>query len=116
MGKLTLQKCFRPEIENGALFIPTERRYRAGDEVFMQIWLDDPSASDDVGFDVKFPPETGGRVVRADEPMPVGGKIISCGFVGPSLEQGIVVQFLPIDSGNTRRRILRLLATPPETP
>jgi type IV pilus assembly protein PilZ len=78
-----------PFIKNGGIFIPTNKEYRLGDEVFILLMLTDDS-----------------------ERLPVAGKVI---WVTPrgaqgKRQQGIGVQFSSQDGGATQQRIETLLA------
>ncbi len=86
--KNSLYMAYMPYVKNGGLFIPTQKRYRLGDEVFMLLSL-----------------------MEEKDRIPVAGKII---WVTPPRSQGnrtpgIGVQFNPQDNGSTRNRIEGLL-------
>lgn len=87
--KSSLYQSYMPFVKNGGLFIPTEKAYRLGDEVFILLTLmDEP------------------------ERLPVAGKVI---WVTPrqaqnKRPQGIGVQFNPQDGGATQKKIESLLA------
>ncbi len=87
--KPALYAAYMPFVANGGLFIPTNKTYRLGDEVFMVVTLlDNP------------------------ERMPVAGKVVwvtPTGAGGNRL-QGIGVQFSDQDNGQTRSKIETLLA------
>ncbi len=86
--KSSLYAAYIPFVKNGGLFIPTTKRYRLGDEVFMLLNLmDEP------------------------ERIPVAGKVIWItprGATG-SRTPGIGVQFHEADKGATRSKIEMLL-------
>ncbi len=86
--KSSLYAAFIPFVRNGGLFIPTNRAYKLGDEVFMLLNL-------------------------MDEPdrVPVAGKIIwiTPRGTGGSRTPGVGVQFSEQDRGDTRNRIENLL-------
>ncbi len=87
--KGSLYASYMPFVKNGGLFIPTNKTYDLGDEVFMLLTLMDDS-----------------------ERLPVAGKII---WVTPQGAQGnratgIGVQFSPQDKGQTRNKIETHLA------
>ncbi len=87
--KASLYAAYMPFVKNGGLFIPTNKSYDLGDEVFMLLTLMDDS-----------------------ERLPVAGKII---WVTPQGAQGnratgIGVQFSPQDKGQTRNKIETHLA------
>ena len=87
--KKSLYNAYMPFIKNGGLFIPTNRSYKMGDEVFMLLTLpDDP------------------------EKLPVAGRIV---WVTPKGAQGnrvpgIGVQFSGQDTGGARTKIEAQLA------
>lgn len=87
--KNVLYSAYMPFVKNGGLFIPTNRSYGLGEEVFMLLNLmDEP------------------------ERIPVAGKII---WITPngaegSRAAGIGVQFSDEDGGATRARIENYLA------
>lgn len=87
--KGALYAAYIPFIKNGGLFIPTNKKYGIGDEVFMLLTL-----------------------MEDKEKMPVAGKIV---WITPKGAQGnkaagIGVQFGDQDGGNTRKKIETLLA------
>jgi len=82
--KAALYAAYMPFIANGGLFIPTNKIYGLGEEVFMLLTLMDDK-----------------------ERLPVAGKII---WITPAGAQGnkaagIGVQFGPQDNGQTRSKI-----------
>ena len=87
--KSALYVAYMPFIKNGGLFIPTNKEYRLGDEVFILLTLmDNP------------------------ERLPVAGKVV---WVTPRAaqgkrQQGIGVQFSAQDGGATQKKIEGLLA------
>ncbi len=87
--KNSLYAAYMPFVKNGGLFIPTNKAYKLGDEVFMLLTLmDDP------------------------ERLPVAGKII---WITPHGAQGnrasgVGVQFSEQDKGLTRSKIETHLA------
>ncbi|MCB2263782.1 MAG: PilZ domain-containing protein [Candidatus Thiosymbion ectosymbiont of Robbea hypermnestra] len=88
----TLYAAFMPFIRNGGLFVPTHRRYRIGDEVFLLLRLMDES-----------------------EPMPIAGKVVwatPAGAEGNPLV-GVGIQFDGQDQGAIRRKIEGYLADMP---
>ncbi len=87
--KSALYASYMPFIKNGALFIPTAKAYKLGDEVFMLLTLMD-----------------------SKEKLPVAGKVV---WITPKGAQGnktagIGVQFSELDKGATRKRIETELA------
>jgi type IV pilus assembly protein PilZ len=87
--KSALYAAYMPYVTNGGLFIPTDKQYNLGDEVFMLLSLMDDK-----------------------ERLPVAGKII---WVTPrgaqnSKTAGIGVQFSTQDNGTTRNKIEGYLA------
>jgi len=87
--KSSLYAAYMPYVQNGGLFIPTNKVYNLGDEVFMLLTL-----------------------MEDGERLPVAGKII---WMTPKGAQGnrahgVGVQFLPQDKGFTRGKIETHLA------
>lgn len=87
--KGALYAAYMPFVKNGGLFIPTNKPYKIGDEVFMLLTLMDEK-----------------------EKLPVAGKIV---WVTPTGAQGnktagIGVQFSDQDNGQTRNKIEGYLA------
>ena len=87
--KSSLYASYMPYVKNGGLFIPTNKKYKLGDEVFMLLTL-----MDDV------------------ERLPVAGKIIWMTPPGShgSRATGVGVQFSHQDKGATRNKIETHLA------
>jgi type IV pilus assembly protein PilZ len=88
--KTALYAAYMPFVQNGGLFIPTNKTYNLGDEVFMLLTLMDES-----------------------EKIPVAGKIV---WITPKGAQGnraagVGVQFSDLDNGATRNKIETYLAT-----
>ena len=87
--KSALYAAYMPFVKNGGLFIPTNKNYRLGDEVFMLLTLMDET-----------------------EKLPVAGRIV---WITPNGAQGIHatgigVQFSDQDQGNTQKKIENYLA------
>lgn len=87
--KGTLYQSYMPFVKNGGLFIPTDKKFGLGDEVFMLLTLMDSGAK-----------------------LPVAGTII---WVTPNGAQGnrktgVGVQFSDKDNGETSRKIETFLA------
>jgi type IV pilus assembly protein PilZ len=87
--KSSLYTAYMPFVKNGGLFIPTNKNYNLGDEVFMLLTLMDEK-----------------------EKIPVAGKIV---WVTPPGSQGnriagIGVQFSDQDNGTVRNKIETYLA------
>ena len=87
--KSALYAAYIPFVKNGGLFIPTNKAYKLGDEVFMLLTLMDET-----------------------EKLPVAGKIV---WITPKGAQGnrsagIGVQFGAQDSGAARNKIETYLA------
>ncbi len=87
--KAALYAAYMPFVNNGGLFIPTNKSYKLGEEVFMLLTL-----------------------MEDKERLPVAGKII---WITPPGSQGnksagIGVQFGPQDNGQTRTKIETYLA------
>lgn len=86
--KSALYVAYMPFVKNGGLFIPTNKTYKLGDEVFLLLALMD------------------------GERLPVAGKVIWItpqGAQGKRV-QGIGIQFNTQDSGQTQKKIETLLA------
>lgn len=82
--KSSLYAAYMPFVKNGGLFIPTNKAYKLGDEVFMLLTL-----------------------MNSPEKLPVAGKII---WITPKGAQGnrtagIGVQFSGQDNGAVRTKI-----------
>ena len=82
--KGSLYTAYMPFVKNGGLFIPTNKKYSVGDEVFMLLTL-----------------------MEEKEKMPVAGKVV---WVTPAGSQGnriagIGVQFSDQDNGAVRNKI-----------
>lgn len=87
--KSALYAAYMPFIKNGGLFIPTNKAYNLGDEVFMLLTLMDEK-----------------------EKMPIAGQVV---WITPKGAQGnrtagIGVQFSALDKGQTRNKIENHLA------
>lgn len=87
--KAALYAAYMPFVKNGGLFIPTNKQYNIGDEVFMLLTLMDEK-----------------------DRLPVAGKIV---WITPKGAQGnkargIGVQFIEQDKGVTRGKIETHLA------
>lgn len=87
--KSSLYTAYMPFVKNGGLFIPTNKKYNIGDEVFMLLTL-----------------------MEETEKIPVAGKIV---WVTPLGSQGnriagIGVQFSDQDNGAVRNKIETYLA------
>ena len=87
--KNALYAAYMPFVRNGGLFIPTNKRYHLGDEVFMLLSL-----------------------MEETERLPVAGKIIWITPVGAEGNRaaGIGVQFSDQDGGTARNKIETYLA------
>lgn len=87
--KSALYAAYMPFVKNGGLFIPTNKGYHLGDEVFMLLTLMDET-----------------------EKLPVAGRIV---WITPKGAQGnraagIGVQFSEQDNGSARNKIETYLA------
>lgn len=84
-----LYASYMPFVKGGALFIPTTRHYRLGDEVFMLVALMDEN-----------------------EKTPIVGRIVWMTPKGAQANRvaGIGVQFSEIDQAKTRTKIENYLA------
>jgi len=87
--KNALYAAYMPFVKNGGLFIPTTKRYKLGDEVFMLL-----------------------SVMDETERLPVAGRIIWITPVGAEGNRaaGIGVQFSDQDGGMARNKIETYLA------
>ena len=87
--KSALYVAYMPFVKNGGLFIPTNKEYRLGDEVFILLTLMDGA-----------------------ERLPVAGKVVWVTPRGAQNKrlQGIGVQFSTQDGGTTQKKIEALLA------
>jgi len=87
--KGALYSAYMPFVKNGGLFIPTNKSYKIGDEVFMLLTL-----------------------MEETEKLPVAGKVV---WITPKGAQnnrpaGIGVQFSDQDNGAARNKIETYLA------
>lgn len=85
----SLYAAYMPYLKNGGLFIPTNKQYKLGEEVFMLLNLmDEP------------------------ERIPIAGKVVWVTPRGASAGRtpGIGVQFNDEDEGGTRTRLETLLS------
>ena len=87
--KGTLYQSYMPFVKNGGLFIPTDKTFGLGDEVFMLLTLMDSGAK-----------------------LPVAGKIIWVTPIGAqgNRKTGVGVQFSDKDNGETGKKIETLLS------
>ncbi|MEW8014694.1 MAG: PilZ domain-containing protein [Candidatus Sedimenticola endophacoides] len=87
--KNALYAAYMQFVKNGGLFIPTNKKYKIGDEVFMLLTLMDET-----------------------ERIPVAGKIIWVTPIGAEGNKaaGVGVQFSEQDGGMTRNKIEGYLA------
>ncbi len=90
--KSALYVSYMPFVKNGGLFIPTNKEYKLGDEVFILLTL-----------------------MENAERLPVAGKVV---WLTPRAaqgkrQQGIGVQFSAQDNGETQKKIEALLAGAP---
>lgn len=87
--KGALYAAYMPFVKNGGLFIPTNKQYRYGDEVFMLLTL-----------------------MEDKERLPVAGRIVWITPYGAqgSKTAGIGVQFSDQDNGATKKKIETYLA------
>lgn len=87
--KSSLYAAYMPFVKNGGLFIPTNKTYSLGDEVFMLLSL-----------------------MEDGERLPVAGKIIWMTPVGAqgNRANGVGIQFAVQDKGATRGKIETHLA------
>jgi len=87
--KNALYAAYMQFVKNGGLFIPTNKKYKLGDEVFLLLSL-----------------------MEESERLPVAGKIIWITPIGAEGNRaaGIGVQFSDQDGGQTRNKIEGYLA------
>ena len=87
--KSALYAAYMSFVNNGGLFIPTNKKYHVGDEVFMLLTL-----------------------MEETEKLPVAGTIVWVTPVGAQANRasGIGVQFSDQDGGNARKKIETYLA------
>jgi type IV pilus assembly protein PilZ len=87
--KSALYAAYMPFVKNGGLFIPTQKHYKLGDEVFMLLTLMDET-----------------------EKIPVAGKIVWITPMGAQSNRaaGVGVQFSDLDNGAARNKIETYLA------
>lgn len=87
--KSALYVAYMGFVKNGGLFIPTNKAYRLGDEVFILLTL-----------------------MEGNERLPVAGKVVWLTPQGAQnkRQQGIGVQFSDQDNGETQRKIETYLA------
>jgi type IV pilus assembly protein PilZ len=87
--KQALYAAYMPFITNGGLFIPTTKRYKLGDELFLLLQLMDEK-----------------------ERIPVAGKVVWITPLGAegNRQVGIGIQFSDQDKGDARRKIEEYLA------
>lgn len=87
--KSALYVAYMPFVKNGGLFIPTNKDYKLGDEVFILLTLMDSA-----------------------ERLPIAGKVVWLTPKGAQnkRQQGIGVQFSTQDGGATQKKIEGLLA------
>ena len=132
----TLLYCsYMPFIKNGGLFVPTSKKYRIGDEVFMLLsfsfddddnlalageisWVSDGTQDRPTG--VVFDKGTRIREEKSAEKIPAAGKVV---WITPpnardGRAEGVGVQFNENDGGAIKRLIERhpLSANMSETP
>ncbi len=86
--KNALYAAYMPFVKNGGLFIPTSRKYKLGEEVFMLL-----------------------NLLKGNEKIPVAGRVV---WITPPGAQGqkhagVGIQFNQKDSGPARSKIETLL-------
>ena len=86
--KSSLYAAYMPFVKNGGLFIPTSKKYRLGEEVFMLL-----------------------NLVDEPERIPIAGKVIWITPRGASASRtpGVGVQFNEADEGKTRQKLESIL-------
>lgn len=87
--KNALYAAYMPFVKNGGLFIPTNKRYQLGDELFLLLQL-----------------------MQESERIPVAGKIVWITPIGAEGNRavGVGIQFSDQDKGIARRKIEEYLA------
>ena len=87
--KTALYAAYMPFLDNGGLFVPTEKEYKVGDEVFILLSL-----------------------LSTQEKMPLAGTVVWLTPNGAHRDRppGIGVQFSKLDNGGTRNTIETILA------
>jgi len=87
--KTALYQAYMPFVSNGGLFIPTSKKYKLGDEVFMLLQLMDDN-----------------------QKMPLAGRVVWITPEGATGKRkaGIGVQFSTQDNGDTQKKIETYLA------
>ena len=87
--KTALYAAYMPFLDNGGLFVPTEKQYNIGDEVFILLSL-----------------------LNNQEKLPVAGTVVWLTPAGAHRDRnpGIGVQFSKLDNGGTRNTIETILA------
>jgi type IV pilus assembly protein PilZ len=87
--KTALYAAYMPYVRNGGLFIPTNKRYRLGDELFLLLQL-----------------------MEEKERIPVAGTVIWITPIGAegNRQVGVGIQFSDQDKGDARRKIEEFLA------
>lgn len=87
--KNALYAAFMPFVKNGGLFIPTNKRYQLGDEVFLLL-----------------------RLMEESEHIPVAGRVVWLTPAGAEGNRavGVGIQFSEQDMGVARRKIEDYLA------
>jgi type IV pilus assembly protein PilZ len=79
--KAALYAAYMPYLKNGGIFVPTNKPYQIGDQVYLILTLlEDPTK------------------------IPVAGKVVWIGPSGGSKTQGIGVHFPPDESGQIARK------------
>ena len=88
--KQALYAAYMPFVRNGGLFIPTSKRYRLGDELFLLLQLMDEQ-----------------------ERIPVAGTVVWITPAGAegNRQIGVGIQFSEHDKGDARRKIEAYLAS-----
>lgn len=86
----TLYSSYLPFLKHGGLFIPTEKKYQIGDEVFLLLTL-----------------------LNEQEKIPVAGKVawINPKGVSGNRPAGIGIHFGEMDKGETREKVEKALAS-----
>ncbi|ACV26614.1 MAG: PilZ domain-containing protein [Kangiella sp.] len=87
--KEDLYKAYMPFLENGGIFIQTNKEYNLGDDVFMLL-----------------------AIIDEPEKLPIAGKVVWITPIGSqgNKRAGIGIQFSDQDNGQTKNKIENLLA------
>jgi len=87
--KSSLYKAYMPFVRNGGIFLPVQREFTLGEEVFVLL-----------------------NVAETGENLPVSGRVVWITPRGAQANRstGVGIQFSDMDKGETRNKIEKLLA------